>query len=40
MNEESNETGLSVFEGGGDVLPRNDGRRSAESKAVRHGSYL
>ena len=34
------ETGLSVFEGCGDILPRNNGRRPAESKTVRYGSYL
>ena len=34
------ETGLSVFEAGGDILSGNDGWRPAESKTVRHGSYL
>ena len=31
---------MSVFEGCGDILPRNDGRLPAESETVRHGSYF
>ena len=40
IEEKNYESSLSVFEGCGDILPRNGGWRPAESKTVRDGKHL